>query len=808
MGTTKTLRTLSPALLGVAALLLLSMAQPSRAAETNRSGAKAQSKAQYFALPLPSGQSQAQAPAKPISRYGVPFILTTGPAPAAGSTLHLDVGSQVKRIFFLGMTESAGVRAWMDPRDDSQRYYVGDRLGRIRLNYADGSTEDFPLILGESVWWGKIFEQYREPFPTDAALRKALARSLHLYPAAPVEDGNYVAVIVPRAASLRSIEIENSAEKKGSVAIVGITAETASDVIAGATRLTRGQFLPVFTRFTEMEPLRASGSDESQAQERLNDLRHALYTSDEELAQPVATRIPPDYSGPSVSFKGTRYASILENAFYANIDDMLAKIDADGMYHTSTFGAVSWHGAGFGSYRSDVGLYYRDSWSRDLGRSLQELTELGYLNQATQTGDYVMRSARLWAENPSLKYHGERLPPHWSRVINRPDTSLPFENDGHGLISMFLYKLWQRTPDRDAWLRSHWADVKAAGDWIPWQFDHADISGAKDGVLHTTGESAAGNGYSVYPDVLCMTALRALAQMADSIGETQSAALWRDRAEKMQAAIPAKYLINDPKYGKVWTLDFAGWPNKSTVLGPLIVSADYKGFAPADEDAAWKSADEAAYQRLIDSYKPFGFYGQAMGYGQGFVTQSALLLDRMHDATTMLDWTAKQIYDPRFGSFIVPEGVQVDPTGKFWYRTGDLGNGVQEAEIIKALRIVIGVDDTEPQRLRIFPRLPYGWSEMSVDQYPALVEEQGKVETAHVRYRVERAAGHMDMQVSADRQLGPVAMRLGPFEKQPQLSDVLVNGKHPKGASIAKSGDSWWVSFTASVGTASTAAQR
>ena len=42
--------------------------------------------------------------------------------------------------------------------------------------------------------------------------------------------------------------------------------------------------------------------------------------------------------------------------------------------------------------------------------------------------------------------------------------------------------------------------------------------------------------------------------------------------------------------------------------------------------------------------------------------------------------------------YIVPEGVQIDPTGRFRYRTGDLGNGVQEAEIIKALRMVIGVD--------------------------------------------------------------------------------------------------------------------
>ena len=95
-----------------------------------------------------------------------------------------------------------------------------------------------------------------------------------------------------------------------------------------------------------------------------------------------------------------------------------------------------------------------------------------------------------------------------------------------------------------------------------------------------------------------------------------------------------------------------------------------------------------------------------MGYGQGFVTQSALLLDHLHDATVMIDWAAKQIYDPRFGFFIVPEGTQIDPAGKFWFRMGDQGNGVQEAEIVKTLRLIIGVDDTQPARLQFFRECP------------------------------------------------------------------------------------------------------
>ena len=760
-------------------------------------------------MALPIVKSEAQCPcARMLYKYGVPFVETTWHAPQGGS-LGVNVGVEVKRVFLLGMTETQRPQAWSDPLSNAGRYWVGDNLGTIRLEYQDGSTQEFPLVLGESVWFGLPFEQTQDPFQSDARLREVFGRAMRLYPAAPVEDGNYVAVIAAKDAPLESITVTDSKEKKGSVAIAGITVETAPEArIPGSTPIPGNAFAPEFAKFVAEKPLRQAGADEEASKVRLVALSAALYNTEAEYRQPVAARIPKGYAGPQVTFKGAVDAGILQNVFYANVQDMLDKVDADGTYHTSTRNALAWSGdprsAGgeFGTYRKDVGVYYSQAWSRDLGRSLQELTELGYVDQAKQTADFALRSARTWSENPNLTYKGSPLPPHWSRVIDHPDFAQPFENDGHGLISLFIYKLWERMPDRDAWLRAHWKDVKEAGDWIPWQLDHPEISEAANGVLYTTGESANGKGYSVYPDAICMTALEALAQMAESIGEKQSAKLWRGTAEKMRKAIPARYLVDDAKYGRVWTLESAGWPNKSTVLGPLIFLADYKGFAPQDDDASWRPANEAAYERLIDTYKPLGYYGWAMGYGQGFVTQAALLLDRMKDATTMLDWASKEIYDPKIDSFVVPEGEQLDPTGKYWYSTGDLGNGVQEAEMVKVLRLVVGVDDTEPQRLRIMPRLPYGWAEIGVDKYPALVEREGKIETAHVHFDLRRAAGRMSLEVTADRALGDVAMRLGPFERQPRAGDVTVNGRHPEAPQVEKIGDSWWVSFKAAVGKA------
>lgn len=698
------------------------------------------------------------------------------------------------------MAVSADMSCWSDPRDYSMRFFVGDRLGQIRLNYVDGSSQIFPLVLGESLWWGRLFYDYPQPFPTNSRLRGALATSLRLYPPRPVKDGDYVAVIEPKAVPLQSIVFENSQLKKSTPIINGITVETTDNAkIAGAISLSAGKSSADFEKFLHAKPLRQENIDEQDAQAQLTDLKRALYSSDEDYPANVKWQVPTGYAGPRVHFGGSVFAQILANAFSYNVQDVVDKIDHDGFYHTSTKGAVSWGPRGFGTFRANDGMYYGASWSRDLGRSLEELSELGYTDQPRACADYCLRMARLWEQNPALKLDGQSIPPHWSRVINKPQAFNSFENDGQGLITLFLYKLWQRLPDRDAWLRSRWTDIQSAGDWIEWQFDHPQISQASDGVLHTTGESAHGNGYSVYPDCLCMNALDELAQMADSIGKTDVARRWRHRAGEMRSAIAHRYMVTDPKYGRTWTLESAGWPNQSTVLGPLMLLADVNGFSPADDDPDWRPVSEATYQRLIDTYRPFGFYGPAMGYGQGFVTQSALLLDRMHDATQMLNWTAKEIYDPKFGSFIVPEGCQIDPTGEFWYRAGDLGNGVQEAEIIKVMRLIIGIDDTHPDRLRIFPRMPLGWNKISVEKFPALIENGDHRNIVWINYELDRTGNQMKLSITSDKPLESIAVRLGPFEKQPNATSVLANGNHPT-TTVSHSGDSWWESFNMSIG--------
>ncbi len=736
-----------------------------------------------------------------VERGGIPFLASPVSAVPMNGAVRIPLGVRASHLFLLGMTNSAdrGCPVWGDPRDVNSRFFLGDKLGRVRLEYADGTTQDYPLILGESLWWGKRFFQFPEPFASDPHAQKVLEASLRLYPRRPLSDG-YMAVVTPRLVPIKALVVEHTSPKMSAPVLTGLTVEPMpGESIPGGIALPSDVVPADAQDFIRRMSLRPEGTDEQSAREKLDDLRKVLYVSEEDFIGEIKPDIPEGYRGPRVRFHGTPYAEVLANIYHNNLHDMAGRVDATGMYHTSAKDAPSWGGyEGFGTFTKTAGSYYGHSWSRDMGRTLQEIVDQGYIEEGLRCAEYCFRSARAWSERPDLKLNGVALPPHWCRILNLPSPNDGcFENDGHAFTTMFIYKLWQRLPDRDEWLRDHWTDMRAAGDWILWQFAHPEISGATD-VLRTDSECAGGVGNTVYADVACMEALRALAEMADSIGEKGAAAQWRNRASLMQSAIPKAYVVSESGYGKVWTLDHSGWPNRSTVLGPIIAMPDGRGFDPAEDDTGWGSINEAAYRRLIDAYKPFGFYGTAMGYGQGFVTQSALLLDRMNDATTMLDWAARATYYPGYKPYIVPEGCEVEPGGRFWFRTGDLGNGVQQAEIVKAIRIVLGIDDAHPKQLRLFPRMPHKWTTVHVEDYPVLVEIAGRPRTAHLRYTLTRTEGGMILQVAADASLGTAQIRLGPFAKSPKASDVRLDGRQVK-AVVERSGDSYWVRLAAPV---------
>ena len=134
--------------------------------------------------------------------------------------------------------------AWADPRDYSVRFFVGDELGQIRLNYGNGSTQIFPLILGESVW-GAVVLSVPGTLSDRRTATEGISRSNASLSLGSRRSGNYIAVITPKPLPIRSITIENSPKKKSTVMISGITVESAeSNQITRAIPLAGGTHSP------------------------------------------------------------------------------------------------------------------------------------------------------------------------------------------------------------------------------------------------------------------------------------------------------------------------------------------------------------------------------------------------------------------------------------------------------------------------------------------------------------------------------------------------------------------------------------
>lgn len=751
-----------------------------------------------------------------FEQFGIPFFTNMKQI----SDEEIPLGIKAQRLLLLGMNPP-----------DSRWCWVGDNFGDIKVQYADGKTESYPLILGESLWWGKRFFTYPEPFTNIPNARKAFRVTLNLYPQKPVQNGMYIASInLRKDSAVEKITISSNPKSGNASYIYGVSAELAKGATADGFTIESSGITPDdLNKFLAARSLRPSGSDEASAKQKIDNLRNIMYCTDASFPKVFPLTIPAGYKGPRIYFKGDSTADLVSNIFNYNVDDMTKKVTADGMYHTSTKGAA-WYGyEGFGCFtlneaqttRMYAGVYFYEAWTRDLGRTLNELIDLGYLDKAKLCADWCLKMARVWEEGntPNLLLNGQRLPRHICRILQMPGTGVGegcFENDGHGLTTSFIYNLWRKLPDRDEWLRPRWRDIKGLGDWVVWQLEHKDLSKATD-VLWSDSEASGWNvttGYSVYCDLAQVEALRGLTLMAESIGQKSTAEKWRKTADDLIAGINKEYIDNDPKYGETWTRKFAGFGLSST-LGPIILPTDRLGFNFSSNYPEWNSYNIAAYQRVKDS-----FYLNAFGYGQGFIIQSALLLDKMQDADELIRLASRAVYNPTHRPYIVPENVTPNSDKTVFSRAGDLGNGVQQAEMVKAFRLMAGIDDKIPTSLRIMPRIPKSWRGTKVDAMPAFIESNRILTNAKVSYDYTLTSTGASMKLTSDTPLPETKIRFGPFNPLYQLPDddtsespiqyeavnpqyhkpdIKIDGIKSSGW-ITESGDSTWIWITLPAG--------
>jgi hypothetical protein len=659
---------------------------------------------------------------------GVPFRIGVVPQYVNGA-IEVPIGARAQRIFFLGGLSSYdhGDGWWRDYEvqgDQAHRQMLGDQAGQVEVVYEDGARDRLPLVFGRNLWWYADFDgtasggPYLEPFASGPEALADLRASLALADALPDPRARYVWALRPRPQRIRVLRLVDSGEKEGYPVIAAITIE--GEAPAASAELRPGSPAPAVPNgllAREVVPLvLGSEAAEGEGKSRLATLRRRLYAS-AAASGPVTPAAPPD--GPTISFRGTADAEILTAAYADNLADLRAKVDADGGFHTSTPGAANYGGyQGIGTWRTDVGAFAGQVWARDLGRALLELQRFGLGELAEKP--LAFAGAHLYDlpnAFPALSRGGERLPAHWTTVLGEPNYldadgrgDGNQENDGHGLLLLAFAGQWEAHNRDLAWLRDRWAIIEDAAGWYVYQLAHPERSKAR-GVLYTESESANDRGYDVYSNAIAAEALARSATLADALGYVDVAERWRGAEAALRAAM-VRQLTDASAEGVTWRATAWNWTYGNDSLGPAIIAADTRGYAPP-----LSAIDRATYVRQ-KQLTPDLAQPRVLGYGQAFLTQAALLNDDVDGYSRALGQLARALSGPGPAPFRVPEGVVRSFDGAYWYRSGDLGNAVHEAEVLKTLALIAGVDDHDPARMTLVPRPPTAWTEIAVRDYP------------------------------------------------------------------------------------------
>jgi hypothetical protein len=373
------------------------------------------------------------------------------------------------------------------------------------------------------------------------------------------------------------------------------------------------------------------------------------------------------------------------------------------------------------------------------------------------------------------------------------------ELDGTGAIVIALALLWQRLPEANAVRgRIHEFLHQPAS---PLRYLHLQLEerpllvGRGEFGGSITGVDAFCN---VVQNYLGALAFAAAASMEIGAGDAATAGVWREDSRRIQDGM-LRYLV-DAEGCWLWCVDPRTLkPDQSLLDTPQIkgmggingvasMYADALGLLPGD--SGWEGIEvcRKTFDRLLshpmrkEQFEKHGLWtmvddpkaglGTSLSYASGYALQTMLLYDRLDMAEKVIHWLADATYHAE------QQGVLFTnfPTGRMspWYfyeryfspdAAGTLEmnagcgplNLVNVAEPLKAARLILGVDDTSIEEVRLVPRLPPSWKGMEATDWPVLTSAG----TMRADIRVERRDGALsiDLKVHGEAELPKLAVR-------------------------------------------------
>jgi hypothetical protein len=758
---------------------------------------------------------------------GIPYlrntILTSGEE--GGSASLSDLHIEAKHLYLFGCVNSVDTPLFpggSGGADDFKNLFVGDKAADLRIKYRYGTVDKILLLFGYTLWWRDGHNSSPEPFKSDPGKQVILDRALCVAHVIPEEKVPCYLRIGLRDEPVLEIELVDDSGHAGHPVIDGITfADVSIAPPLDPTRFLAADGGPMPDGLSAWLASHTVASNDPMPRGRedaLRNLSRVVYTFPEDIgARTINSTDPVDpkhtFSGPSVKFTGPPEAEILANVILENSIGLLGRVDDNtGMVHESAPRAAAY--MGWVGYRPDLQTYYDSSYTRTHFIAL--LSNMGFLAKADKATDYFDRWMMYFPTSyPALQIGGKPVPGHATMIANKPhiyfddfrnwpDHTWPEkfktrdygnpETDGHGILMLGRHRAWTKAGRTREWIERRWEAIHEAAEWIPWCLDNPQLSLSEHGLLYAESEGGMAI-ESLYCNVPCYFGLLAYAEMAEAGGRADFAGRWRAQAERLLGAMNAYFPATLEPWGDVWDPEKVGGWGLATAAVPILEAMELYGYDPVNRlPAGWAERSKRTY--VMQSAKRSRRYcaPSTMGYGQGFITQSALLLDQMADATQMTAWMARFCFAPlQPHPYRVPEGVMMKSDGSMWARRGDLGNGFQMGGVLMACHVLLGIDDYDASTLKLMPRLPVGWTGVNVQKWPVQVLSSGRSEMAMLSVELARDkdCNKFDFKISVDKPVDNVEIRLGPFPIAAK-KHTIKNYKRNANAILFESGDSKW----------------
>lgn len=706
-------------------------------------------------------------------------------------------------LYLVGGYNSAdrGTPAW-GTIIESEILSLGDSAGDLEISYQDGTKDTVPLVFGYTMWFSANWADGKAPFvgeEKDDTMAAMLLETLHL--AGGIEGAaDLVLKVKIQNKPISQIMIKDNPEKVGNPVFAGgyLVPEGTTGALSG------GKPVDASNSFFDSHTV-SCGPVPAKLLENLAAMNRNLVTFEEDYETSPGFAYPENYDKTRVEFSGTPLANIASGVFYHNIQNMLDKIEPNGMVNESN--KDSRRLGGFGSWRPNTGTFFNNMYSRN-HKDIITLSTVGYNEIAQKVVDFDNQMLMYFPEN-NLTMKGLSIPGHWCVVTNLPmlystvlvpQANWPtkytkelfgdeyqnmgnMEPDGHGLTMMGIYNVWKNTGSDPAWVNDNWTYINEAVEFISWCLEHPEVSFSENGLLY--GESEGGMmDFTMYNNVPCYLGVRMYAQMALAAGKTEAASEWTALADGLEEAILSNF-VQDGK----WNLAKAGFFHD-----PAIATyADYVGYNVAEKAPQnWYALSNATYEADKNAFIGDTYVGpRGLGYDQNIMSQTSLLLDKTADYGRFVEQLTKLCYAPRLPDpYIVPEfACYMQSTGTY-RKQGDLGNLAQQAESMRTLLISAGVSDETDGVVTLMPRLPENW-DVSVT----------KMQVPHGLSMIDFSANYpQNLSQTASFTLtgntaNTVRFRSGPYPMGLDGASATVNGAAAD-AQVVTTGDSKWVWVT------------